>query len=165
VPLVRKALPELAEHSASDDVDASPERLYALVSDVVRLPDWSPECYRCAWLPPDDGPRVGARFRGWNRRRGLHWSTVCEVQIAEPGREFTFQVLGGRLKSDTRWQYLFEPVPGGTRVTESYAVARWSPRAMRLLVRLLRRDANRPAELAADLHTTLLRLKATADQR
>ena len=36
--------------------------------------------------------------------------------MAEPGREFTF-VVGGTF---ARWGYRFEPVDGGTKVTESW---------------------------------------------
>ena len=31
-------------------IEAQPEKVYALVSDVARMGEWSPECYRCEWM-------------------------------------------------------------------------------------------------------------------
>jgi Polyketide cyclase / dehydrase and lipid transport len=93
----------------------SPEALYALISDVTRMGEWSPVCKACWW---DDGagPQVGAWFTGRNEQPQRTWETRCEVVVAEPGREFAF-VVGS---SWVRWGYTFTPVDGGTRLTESW---------------------------------------------
>jgi len=93
----------------------SPEALYALVTDVTRMGQWSPVCTACWW---DDGagPRVGAWFTGRNEQPGRTWETRSQVVVAEPGREFAFMVGGDRV----RWGYTFAPVGGGTRLTESW---------------------------------------------
>ncbi len=36
-------------HRAEIDIDA-PERVYALLADVTRMGEWSPECVRCQWM-------------------------------------------------------------------------------------------------------------------
>jgi Polyketide cyclase / dehydrase and lipid transport len=102
-------------YSESIVIARSPEALYALVSDVTRMGEWSPVCQACWW---DDGagPQVGAWFTGRNVQPGRTWETRSEVVAAEPGREFAF-VVGG---SYVRWGYTFTPVDGGTRLTESW---------------------------------------------
>jgi Polyketide cyclase / dehydrase and lipid transport len=107
----------MANLSYSDSIviARSPEALYALVSDVTRMGEWSPVCQACWW---DDGagPQVGAWFTGRNVQPDRTWETRSEVVAAEPGREFAF-VVGGAW---VRWGYTFTPVDGGTRLTESW---------------------------------------------
>ena len=50
------------EDRAEIDIAAPPEAVWDLISDVTRMGDWSPECYRCTWLDGGTGPRAGARF-------------------------------------------------------------------------------------------------------
>ena len=94
-------------------VQASPEALYDLVSDVTRTGEWSPICKACWW---NDGgsARVGAKFTGRNERGDRVWETVSEVVKAEPGREFSW-VVG---KGYVRWGYSMKPVDAGTELTE-----------------------------------------------
>jgi hypothetical protein len=102
-------------HSDSVIVAGSPEDLYAMVSDVTRMGEWSPICKAC-WWDEGDGPRVGAWFTGRNELPERTWETRSEVVAADPGREFAFVVNG----TVARWGYTFVPVEGGTEVTESW---------------------------------------------
>src|SRR5688500_9460498 len=43
-------------------VTAPPGDVYALVADVTRMPEFSPEVVRCRWRDGAPGPAVGARF-------------------------------------------------------------------------------------------------------
>lgn len=101
-------------HSDSIVVACSPEDLYAMVSDVTRMGEWSPVCTGCWWDGDDRG--VGAWFTGRNELPERTWETRSEVVAADPGREFAFVVGGDRV----RWGYAFAPVGGGTRLTESW---------------------------------------------
>ncbi len=87
-----------APKSGSVVVDATSEQLYALVSDVTRTGEWSPICREC-WWDEGSGPEVGAWFSGRNEVPGRTWETRSQVVVAEPGREFAWQV-GGNL---VRW--------------------------------------------------------------
>ena len=78
--------------SASVRVSASADELWRLVSDVVRMGEWSPENVGGRWLGGATGPVVGARFRGSNRRGWRRWSTTCTVVAADPGHTFAFDV-------------------------------------------------------------------------
>ena len=118
--------PALWSDSASVEIAAPPEAVWELVADVTRMGEWSPVCHRCEWTGGARGPEIGARFVGHNRLRGARWSRECEVTAAEPGREFAFRTLF-RGRESTRWRYRFEPVDGGTRVTESYEAVSLPP--------------------------------------
>jgi hypothetical protein len=102
-------------HSESVVIARSPEDLYAMVSDVTRMGEWSPVCRAC-WWDEGAGPSVGSWFTGRNELPERTWETRSEIVAADPGREFAFAV-GGKY---ARWGYTFDPVEGGTRVTESW---------------------------------------------
>ena len=104
-------------------VDASPERVFALLGDVTRTGEWSPECRRCEWTGDPKGPVVGARFRGWNRSGLVRWSRLVEIVTAVPGRELAWRTLPDRMNKDsTTWRFVLEPDDGGTRITQSYEI-------------------------------------------
>jgi hypothetical protein len=113
-------------------VDARPEAVYALVADITRMGEWSPECYRTEWIGGNTEARPGVRFKGYNKYHRVKWSTVVEIEVAEPGRELTFAVLGTGRKR-TRWSYRFAEAGGGTDITEtreSVAEYAWPIRAV-----------------------------------
>ena len=91
------------EYADSLWIDATPEEVYAAVSDVTRHGEWSGFTRACEW-DEGDGPRVGAHFTGHNSRPGRDWDTRSEVVVADPGREFAWEVNGG----------------GGTRLTQRW---------------------------------------------
>lgn len=139
-------------------IDAPAERIYELVSDVTRMGQWSPETYECEWVDGATGPAVGARFKGRNKQGLMRWSTMPEVKVADPGREFTFATKM-RGKDATRWSYVMAPSPeGGTDVTES-----WEILSSNAFLDLFAKVTNRPAKLGAGMRTTLERLKAAAE--
>jgi len=125
-------------HSDSIVVRSSPEELYDLVSDVTRTGEWSPICRACWW---DEGAsaEVGAWFTGRNEVPGRTWETRSQVVAADRGREFAF-LVGGRL---VRWGFTFEPVEGGTRLTESWE---FLPAGLALFAERYGDDAQRQVE-------------------
>lgn len=147
---------------ASLHVDAPPEKLYEVVSDVTRMGEWSPECRKCEWLDGARGPAVGARFKGTNRRGVVRWSTKPRVVTAEEGREFAF-VTSHRGRENTRWSYRFEPDGDGTTVTESFEMLVDMAWYFKLADRVLMRVDDRKADLEASMTTTLQRLKAAVE--
>lgn len=103
-------------------VDAPPDAVYALVSDVTRTPEYSPEIVSCTWLDDAEGPAVGARFEAVNSAgRGPNWKNRPVVTAAAPGREFAF-ARTERMAGTVEWRFRLTPEGAGTRVTESYAV-------------------------------------------
>lgn len=140
--------------SVSRVIAADPVALYDLVADVTAMPQHSPETTKVTWLGGATTAAVGVRFKGHNRVGRARWSTKPTVTAADRGRTFAFQVPGG---AGALWTYDFEPVDGGTRVTESMIQQKASPAPIRFL---LRRNGitDRAAHLRAGMATTLDRL-------
>jgi Polyketide cyclase / dehydrase and lipid transport len=108
----------LYQHSETVTVAASPEAAYDLVADITRMGEWSPVCTAGEW---DDGGH--SWFTGTNTTPERTWQTKCRVDVAEPGKEFTFVNCG--MEGDVelvRWSYTFAGKPAGTEVTESWQV-------------------------------------------
>ncbi len=106
---------ELQRH-ASEFVARAPDEVYALVSDITRMGEWSPVCTGGSWK--DDGSFVGTNENG-----ELKWETHCRVDVAEPGAEFTFVNTGFAGDLDlVRWSYTFAPAGAGCEVTERWEV-------------------------------------------
>lgn len=108
---------ELPHHDESIYVEASPEALYDLVSDVTRTGEWSPVCRACWWDDDASAGQVGAWFSGRNEIPTRTWETRSEVVAAERGREFAW-IVGG---SYVRWGFGMTAEGSGTRLTESWA--------------------------------------------
>lgn len=99
--------------SGSILIAATPDEVYAVVSDVTRTGEWSPICREC-WWDEGDGPRVGSRFTGRNVTPERTWETRSEVIAAEPGRHFAWSVADGVVT----WGYRIEASGDGSRLTE-----------------------------------------------
>ena len=54
---------QLTSDQATRWVAANPEAIYALVSDVTRTPEWSPEVVECPWLDGAEGASQGCETR------------------------------------------------------------------------------------------------------
>lgn len=68
-----------AVHEASIEIAASPEAVYALVSNLERMGEWSPENEGGQWLDGGTG-QVGDWFEGFNKAGDREW--VRPVQVA-----------------------------------------------------------------------------------
>ncbi len=146
--------------SGGIDVAAPAERVYRLVSDLAGMADLAQEYSGGRWLGTGDGPRVGARFRGKNRRGARFWTTVATVTDAGPGR-FAFEVSSLGLPV-ARWQYDIEPDAAGCRVTESTWDRR--PAWFRPLTVLATGVRDRTGQNRRNIEATLARLKQAAEQ-
>ncbi len=103
-------------YQESVPVDASPEAVYDLVSDITRTGEWSPVCTACWWDDEARAGQVGAWFTGRNQVPERTWETRSEVVAAERGREFAW-IVGG---SFVRWGFRLAPAGSGTLLTESW---------------------------------------------
>lgn len=101
----------------SRTIAASPEAVYAAISDVTRMGEWSQECYACEWKEGSHGPVVGALFDGHNRNGDHEWTTQGKVIEAELGRSFAFECSVNDFHFST-WGYRIEAADNGCRVTE-----------------------------------------------
>ncbi|HUP70771.1 MAG TPA: SRPBCC family protein [Acidimicrobiales bacterium] len=143
-------------------IRASAEQVWAMVADVTRMGEWSPETERAEWIDGATGPAVGARFKGYNKRGRTKWSTKCEVIEAEPGRSFAFAV-GKPAKPDTIWRYRFVPAGDEVEVTESFELVKPLGFFSRLLTRVTTGVKDREADLTEGARVTLAALKEAAE--
>jgi uncharacterized protein YndB with AHSA1/START domain len=146
----------------SIDINAQPERLYGMVSDLSRMGEWSPENQGGKWVGGATGAAEGAKFKGRNRQGWHRWSTVATVVSANPPKEVAWESTYMGMKI-ALWRYRFEPNgDGGTTVTESTEDRRG--RTMHILGRVGSGVADRDAENRKNMRATLEQLKAAAEK-
>ncbi|MFM9034696.1 MAG: SRPBCC family protein [Mycobacterium sp.] len=97
---------------AEVEINAPVSKVWALVSDVSRMPQWSPQCRVMRALGPI---RPGTRTVNLNRRGLLFWPTTSVITEVVPERTFAFRIP----VNTTVWRYELEPTATGTRLTET----------------------------------------------
>ena len=112
-------------HERSIDIAAPPDVVYALVSDLPRMGEWSPENRGGRWLDGGVG-EVGDWFEGVNRDGDHEWSAKFEIVTADQGREFSFAPAGPAAVG-ARWTYRMESIASGTRLTEVWDLPQLTP--------------------------------------
>jgi Polyketide cyclase / dehydrase and lipid transport len=146
-------------------IEAPPQVLYDIVSDVTRTPDLSPEVVKCTWVKGATGPAVGARFRAINSAgRGPDWPNWPIVTTADRGREFAFsrtEPFAGTLE----WRYRFVPEGSGTKVVESYTVTRPVTLIGWFLIGTVSGLKDRAGDLRRGMTQTLDRLAVIAEKQ
>jgi uncharacterized protein YndB with AHSA1/START domain len=134
------------------DVDAPVQDVWAVVSDVTRVGEWSHECRSAQWTSGTARAAPGARFRGRNRARGLSWSRTCEIVAVEEPHSLTWRTVPSRLYPDsTEWRIGLQPSERGTRITQTFRVLRAPWLLDRLYAQLIPAHRDRDARLEADL--------------
>lgn len=159
-------------------VSASPSEVYAVISDLGRSGEWSPECLGGEWVS-GDASTVGAVFRGENLRtedvvawapvvRGT-WFTESEVTAAEPGRTFRWAMRNSAgERQQSVWGFDIEPAAEGSvlahhfRMDEATEGIRGITSEMDDATKAKFFD-NWGAKVEQDLGTTLKRIKAVIE--
>ncbi|MFD8717118.1 SRPBCC family protein [Streptomyces sp. NPDC059629] len=99
-------------------IDAPPERVWALVSDIELMPDMSEELRSVAWLDGASGPAVGARFVGRSEHEAFGtWETTSHVIECEPGSVLAWAVQDPAAPSAV-WRFRLRPEDGGTELSQ-----------------------------------------------
>ena len=143
-------LPKKGEVSV--EVDATPEQVWTLLTDITRAGEWSHETQGGEWLDGADGPAVGARFRGRNQNGRSKWSRQCEVVVADGPRTISWRTVPTALFRDsTIWTYELEPTDSGCRITQRFEVVMIGPIMERLFYVIVPAHRDRSAALAEDV--------------
>src|SRR5260370_27227316 len=152
-------MPTAKRGSATVEIAAAPDLVYRLITDITRMGEWSPECYRCTWLDGATAAVPGARFRGYNRLGSYRWQTTAVVRSAENGRSFAFTTVHDKTgREGTAWRYDLCPAAGATRPTESYQFL-WCP----VLSRLAALPIPTGSQVSRGSHLTPAKIKAAAE--
>jgi uncharacterized protein YndB with AHSA1/START domain len=99
---------------ASVHIDASPETVWTLVSDVRRMPEWSPQVDSTRLRDGFTEVALGTQFTNRNSFGELVWTTHAEVVRFEPGREIAFRVE----ENWVIWSFTVAPDGKGTVLTQ-----------------------------------------------
>jgi uncharacterized protein YndB with AHSA1/START domain len=142
-------------------INASADAVYSLVSDPMRMADFSPECVRCRWIGGSDHVGVGARFRGTSRNGRRRWSTTSIITDVRPSELFAWEVSYARLPV-ARWEYRVEQQGDLVRLVEAVDDRRGP--FLRRVSPWITGSPDRAARNAATMQHTLDAVKAAAER-
>ncbi len=142
-------------------IDAPPERVWELVSDIMLMPSISAELQSVEWLDGATGPAVGNRFVGRNAHAAMgEWTTTSYVIECERPRVFAWAVSDPAYPSAV-WRFALQPDGGGTVLRQwvqmgparsglSYAIDRMPEKEQKIVfVRMREFEAGMTSNLAA----------------
>ena len=145
--------------SSSITIDRPVAEVFAAVTNVARMGEWSPECVACRWADGVDGPAIGATFSGDNVAKAgpvtlKRWTTSSEITGYEPDELFEFIAEGY-----STWRYEFEASADTTVVTESFSYP--PPTGMQKI--LYETVMRRSTSMVKGMDATLQRLKVALE--
>lgn len=142
---------------AQVDINAPVTKVWGLISDLRRMPQWSPQC---RWMKPFGPVRPGTRTLNLNRRRRMFWPTTATIVEIVPDRKLAFRVD----TNNTVWTYELEPSGEGTRLIESRHAENGVTALSNLSVNaFLGGTDNFERELLDGMNASLARIKAAAE--
>ncbi|MGI9085824.1 MAG: SRPBCC family protein [Aeromicrobium sp.] len=150
----------VAPIEATIHVDATPARVWEIVSDQRRMNEWSPETWRQKFFGDEIG--VGTRTININKRKGFFWPTSSRITEFVPQKRIAFYVIGPA----ATWSYDLAPNGDGTTVTERRELkgGRRSITSKITAALALGGIAEHDVELVAGMEETLARIKAEAER-
>ncbi|MBF4163926.1 SRPBCC family protein [Nocardioides acrostichi] len=146
------------ELSESIEIAATPEQVWALVSDIPRMAQWSPQVIRST--VKDGVVEQGATFTNLNGQGWLRWPTHGKVVRFEPCRDLAFRIN----ENGTVWSFELTPIEGGTLVTQRRELPHGISTVSIVLTRVaLGGVARFTARLESGMRETLSKLKADVE--
>lgn len=100
---------------ATITIDASPEQVWSVVSDLRRMPEWSPQC---RVMRPLGKLREGTRTVNLNRQGWKWWPTTSKIVRYEPNKSIAFRVV----ENGTVWSFDIAPDASGSTLTQRRTV-------------------------------------------
>ena len=148
-------------------IDAPPERVWSIVSDIELMPTMSAELQSVQWQGDARDAALGSTFVGRNQNDALgEWETTSFVVACEQPRVFAWAVSDPHQPA-ALWRFTLEPAESGTRLQQwaqlgpgrsglSIAIERM-PEKEQKIVHVRLRDWERA------MQTTLAAIKALAE--
>jgi carbon monoxide dehydrogenase subunit G len=143
----------MARYAQETTIKASPEQVFAYVSDMTRHGEWGGHELQVSQT--SSGPvGVGSTFASTAKQFGTQRETQT-VTAYEPGTKFAFQAQGGL--GLAQHEFNLSAVDGGTRVEKSMELIKPS-----LIARLMgmKIKSDQAKELAQDLSRIKAKLEA-----
>ncbi len=145
---------------ASIEIDATPQDVWAVVSDLKRMGEWSPQCRTMRVL--GGVVEEGTKTININRKGMLVWPTTSKVVKFQPNKSIAFRVVENR----TIWSYELQSTAGGTKVNESREAPTGTTKVSQFLIKtVLGGNDDFEVELIEGMNTTLARIKAAAEAK
>lgn len=143
---------------ATIDIAATPDKVWAVVSDLGRMPEFSPTTLK---MIPLGTPRAGTWTVNFNKVGRKYYPTTSRIVRYEPDQAFAFRMN----ENGTVWSYTLEPTAAGTRVTERRDVPNGVRKPVRLMIdALLGGEQQFEADLVAGMNETLGKIKAAVER-
>lgn len=148
-------------------INAGPEMVWALVTDIELPARFSSEFNGAVWLDGATQPVLGARFAGRNEHEAIGtWETTATVIELEPLRVFGW-CIGDPAAPSAAWRFTLTPEGAATRLTQwmrmgpapsgiNFAIDAMPDKESRILHRRL-------AEHRANMTSTLEGIKVLAE--
>lgn len=141
-------------------IDAPVSRVWELVSDVRRMPEWSPQVGSTRLRSGFERCELGAQFTNRNKEGELEWTTHGEITRFAVDREIAFRVT----ENWVTWSFALEPAGDGTLLTQRReAPEGLSELSIQLTDGFMGGQAAFTATLRAGMRQTLEGIKAAAE--
>lgn len=152
------ALPKNLE--VAIDIAAPPERVWAVLADLKRMPEFSPQCVR---MLPLGRVKAGTWTINLNTDGKKYWPTSSRIVRFEPNKSLAFRMNENR----TTWSYTLEPTEAGTRLVERRDVApKGIPQVVRKSISIgFGGEESFEADLVRGMTETLGKIKSAAEAR
>ncbi|MGN6160628.1 MAG: SRPBCC family protein [Marmoricola sp.] len=99
---------------AEIEIAASPARVWELVHDLIRMPEWSPQVTSVCLRDGFTEFGLGTQFTNRNQLGELEWTTHGEVVRYEPHRQIAFKIQ----ENWVIWSFTLKPLDDGTRLVQ-----------------------------------------------
>ena len=147
------------ELRAETDIEGTPDQVWAVLSDLDRLPELSTELVKMVPLKPG-GLKLGQQYLGLNRRKAVFWPSRSKVVAFDTHRELAWHTFS----SGATWIFELAPIEGGTRVVHRRPVPTGLTVLSKVFATLFLGGGEHHAdELEVHVSQTLTRLKAAVE--
>ena len=141
-------------------IDAPVATVWNLISDVRRMPEWSPQVDSTRLRDGFDAVALGTQFTNRNKQGELVWTTHAEVVRFEPEQEIAFRVE----ENWVIWSFTLTADAGGTLLSQRRdAPEGISELSLELTNGFMGGVEVFTASMRAGMRETLTRIKAEAE--
>ncbi len=145
----------------SIEIDAPLAAVWALVSDVRRYPEWSPQVASTRLRGGAEELALGVQFTNLNRDGDLEWKSTGEVVRFTLEHELAFRIE----ENWVVWGFSLEPTPTGCRLTQRReAPDGLSELSLQLTDGFMGGQTAFTAAMRAGMRQTLTGIKAAAER-
>ena len=143
----------------SIDIDATPQQVWSVISDLQRMGEWSPQCKKM--IIRGGTVALGTKTININRRGALVWPTTSKVVRFAPNQEIGFRVA----ENNTVWSFTISPTDTGVTVTERRELPGKTTKISAVLVdKVMGGTQNFEAELKLGMAETLGKIRVAAEK-